>query len=106
MICKPSSRPNTVLTSWMAAMGALLGAMIEPASAAPEVRGQVDQMQLRAENTPIAEVLEALAGPFKLTYKLAPGANGVVSGHYSGSLSQVLSRILDGNDFIINVSDD
>ena len=80
--------------------------MGQPTSAATEVRGQADVIQLRAENASIKEVLTALSERFKLTYKLPPTANRVFTGLYSGGLQQVLSRILDGNDYIINVSDD
>ena len=80
--------------------------MGQPTSAATEVQGQADLIQLRAENASIKEVLTALSERFKLTYKLPPTANRVFTGLYSGGLQQVLSRILDGNDYIVNVSDD
>ena len=89
----------------MAAMGALLGTMVQPTSASTEVRGQVNEMQLRAESASIREVLNALSATFKLTYKLPPNIDRTVTGLYLGSLRQVLSRILDGNDYIVNVSD-
>ena len=87
-----------------AAIGVVLGALVQPTSAAIEVRGQADALQLRAENASIIEVLKALAVTFKLNYKVAPNSNRVISGLYAGSLHQVLSRILDGNDYIVNVS--
>jgi hypothetical protein len=84
---------------------ALLGTVLGPASAATEVRGQPDQMQLRVENASIKEVLDALSATFKLTYKLPPSIGREVSGLYSGTLHQVLARILDGNDYIVKVLD-
>jgi hypothetical protein len=46
-------------------------------------------------------VLGALSSSFGLTYKLPPKIDRLVSGQYSGSLSKVLVRILDGSDYII-----
>ena len=51
-------------------------------------------------------MLAALSDRFKLTYKLPPAASRVFTGLYSGIFQQVLSRILEGNDYIVNVSDD
>jgi hypothetical protein len=87
-----------------AAIAALLGAMWEPALAGTEVRGQHDDLQLRAENASTREVLDALAGPFKLTYQLPADLERSLSGRYSGTLRQVLARILDGNDYIVSVT--
>ena len=102
---KPNS-PRTAALTCMAAMGVLLSTMGQPTSAATEVRQQADVIHLRADNASIKEVLAALSGTFKLTYKLPPAASQVFTGLYSGSLQHVLSRILDGNDYIINVLDD
>jgi hypothetical protein len=86
-------------------IGALLGATLGAASAATEVRGQPAEMQLRAENASTREVLDALSAAFKLSYKLPPNIGRNVTGLYSGTLHQVLGRILDGNDYIVKVSD-
>ena len=98
------SRARAALTC-VVTMGALFGIMVQPTAAATEVRGHAGEMQLLAENASIAEVLKALSGTFKLTYKLPPNINRFVTGFYRGSLHQVLSRILDGNDYVVGVSD-
>ena len=103
---KPNSPRTEAALTCMAAMGVLLSTMGQPTSAATEVRQQANVIHLRAENASIREVLAALSGTFKLTYKLPPAASQVFTGLYSGSLQQVLSRILDGNDYIVNVLDD
>lgn len=89
----------------VAAIAALLGTTLQPASAATEVQGQLDEMRVRADNASIREVLDALSKKFNLKYGLPPTINRVVSGLYSGTLHQVLARILDGNSYIIKVSD-
>jgi hypothetical protein len=90
----------------MAGVAALLGAISGSARAATEVQGQPDEMQLRAENASTREVLEALSATFNLTYELPPGISRELTGLYSGTLPQVLGRILEGNDYIVKVDDD
>src|SRR5262245_29640778 len=89
----------------MVVIGALLSMMPGPASAATQVRGQQDDLRINAENASIREVLDALSVQFKLTYKLPPGIGRNLTGLYSGSLRKALARILDGNDYIVMVSD-
>lgn len=84
--------------------GTLLIRFVQPCSAATEVSGHPNQMQVNAENASIREVLDALFAKFKVSYKLPPNVSRNVTGHYSGSLRQVLGRILDGNDYIVTVS--
>lgn len=102
----PTQKPQGCQGAWRVTAGAAILVMAfgtNPAFAAgvPEVRGDVAEMQLRADEATIREVLAALAGSFKLTYTLPPGVNRAVSGLYSGSLRQVLARILDGTNYII-----
>ena len=86
-------------------IGAVLIAASWPASAATDVRGEPQNVQLRAENASTKEVLDALSAKFKLNYKLPPTINRSLTGIYSGSLRQVLARILDGNDYIVISND-
>jgi hypothetical protein len=82
----------------------LLGASCA-ASAATVVSGQPEDVQLSTENASTKEVLDALSAAFKITYKLPPNTGRDVTGVYSGTLRQVLARILDGNDYIVKVAD-
>ena len=81
-------------------------ALLAPAAAGTEVRGGADDMQIQADNASIREVLDALAGDFKVRYRLPPHVSRTVTGLYSGTLHQVLGRILDGHDYIVEASDD
>ena len=103
--CNPLGAQAKAAVICAAVIFAQLGTVLGPASAATEVRGQPDQMQLRAENASIKEVLDALSATFKLTYKLPPRIGREVSGLYSGTLHQVLARVIDGNDYIVKVLD-
>jgi hypothetical protein len=97
-------RANSALTV-VAAIGALLSMTLGSASAATQVRGQQDDLQINAQNASIREVLDALSAKFKLTYKLPASIGRSLTGLYSGTLYQALARILDGNDYIVEVSD-
>jgi hypothetical protein len=79
--------------------------MLQPSRAATDVQGQPDEMQIQAENATIGEIRHALSGKFKLSYKLPPTITRTVTGSYAGTLSQVLGRLLDGDNFIVSVSD-
>ena len=51
-------------------------------------------------------MLKALSASFKLTYTLPPTIDRALTGLYSGTLPQVLGRILEGSDYIVKVADD
>jgi hypothetical protein len=100
----PGARKTSAICC-VAVIGALLSIMSGPAWSAAEVRGQPDAIQVRAENASTREVLDALSATFKLTYKLPANISREITGLYSGTLHQVLGRILDGNNYIVKVSD-
>jgi hypothetical protein len=104
--CSPLSARARSAVLGMAGIAALLGTISGSARAATEVQGQPDEMQLRAENASTKEVLEALSATFKLTYKLPPTIGRDLTGLYSGTLPQVLGRILEGSDYIVKVAGD
>jgi hypothetical protein len=59
-------------------------------------------MQVRVDNDTVAHVLEALGQNGDLHYGSAAPLNKVIGGSYSGSLGQVLSRVLVGFDFVVH----
>ena len=85
---------------------AVIGSMLGPASAASEVEGEPNAVKLRAENASIREVLDSISAKFKVSYRLPPTLTRSMTGEYSGTLNQVLARILDGNDYVVDMSDD
>jgi len=89
--------------------GLLLAASLlsaECAGATAEIEGSANDIVLRVKNAPIRDVLAALAVQFKLTYRAPPNLTRELSGRYSGSLNQVLARILDGTDYVVEASDE
>jgi hypothetical protein len=65
------------------------------------VDGGRDEMQVRVENDTVGHVLEALGQNVSLHYRSAAPLNKVIGGSFSGSLAQVLSRVLAGYDFVV-----
>ena len=93
--------------TWLTFAALLLAISSGPAAATKiEIEGATDAMQLSAEDAPLGEVLAALAARFNLTYEPAPQLDRQVGGTYSGTLQQVLVRILDGYDYVTNFSAD
>ena len=76
---------------------------LSAAQADAEVRvdGGRDEMQVRVENDTVGHVLEALGHTVSLHCRSAAPLNKVIGGSFSGSLEQVLSRVLAGYDFVV-----
>jgi hypothetical protein len=83
----------------------LLGAAlaIAPTSVLAEiqVRGSPEAVRIEARDTPIEEILAALGRAFGMHYELLAKVDKRVSGTYVGPLPRVLTRILDGYNFIL-----
>lgn len=92
---------------WPTFAALLLMMTLAPAAAAKiEIKGPADAMQLLAEDASLSEVLAALAARFNLNYEPTPELDQQVDGTYSGTVQQVLVRILDGYDYVANFSSD
>ena len=71
------------------------------ADAEVAVDGGHDDLQVRVENDTVDHVLEALSQKGNLHYRSTRPLNKVIGGSFSGSLTQVLPRILFGLDFVV-----
>jgi hypothetical protein len=78
---------------------------VSSAPAATEIQGAPDDLQLKLENATIIEILNALSARFKVTFKARSHNPRVLTGIYSGTLRETLTRILNGNDYILEISD-
>jgi hypothetical protein len=65
------------------------------------VQGNVEAVQLDVRHKTIGYVLSALAADFNVAYQSSSALNEELNGRYAGSLGQVLSRVLDGYDYVI-----
>jgi len=79
--------------------------VLNSASAATDIQGTLDDIRLKVDNATLAEVLNALSSRFKVTYKLRSHNPRLLTGQYSGTLRETLTRILDGNDYFLELSD-
>jgi hypothetical protein len=86
------------------ALGAI-GMLSLQAKAASDVQGRPDEVTLRADKATVEEILQALSAKFKITYKLPVGIDRLVDGTFTGTLNEVLARILDGQDYVIETLD-
>jgi hypothetical protein len=65
-----------------------------------QVEGSQAALRVTARQDKIADILSALAATFDLQYRTTIPLDGTVGNSiYSGSLQQVLSRLLDGYNF-------
>jgi hypothetical protein len=71
------------------------------ANAEVAVDGDRDQMQMSVDNDTVGRALEALGQKEKLQFHSSTPLNKVIGGSFSGSLEQVLSRVLAGYDFAV-----
>jgi hypothetical protein len=65
------------------------------------VSGDVGAVQLDATRSDVAEVLSALESAFRLRVNTSIVLDKSIGGTYSGSLAQVLPRILQGYNYVI-----
>jgi hypothetical protein len=72
-------------------------------SACAEVRVEADARAVRvdASQASVADVLTALGPSFNVRYRTVMPLQGVVNGSYSGSVERVLSRVLDGYNYVL-----
>lgn len=99
-------RKYTGVPASIAIFCAVGGLGLTPVSAETRVEGQADELQIYAENASIREIFDALSARFNLTYNFVPNVGRALTGLYSGSLKQVLARLLAGNDYVLGVLDD
>jgi hypothetical protein len=77
---------------------------ILPARADVEITGSGDLMQVEAQDSSIADVLDALGATFDPSARKSGLLDRPVSRTFYGSASQVISRLLEGYDYVAAVS--
>jgi hypothetical protein len=104
------NRPALLLRgcSWaveVAALCLVLASLGSPAAAGVRVQGDVAAVRIDASQAQVREVLDGLVVSFGIGYRSSIALNDTRSGTYSGSLRQVLARVLDGYNFVIGGAD-
>jgi hypothetical protein len=75
------------------------------AHAEVNVQGTPEAVQVEAKNASIEEVLRALRDAYGLNYQSEIPLGKQVSGTYAGPLPNVLTRLLEGNNFVLTRSE-
>jgi hypothetical protein len=97
----------TATRRFVPAILALLAAGLSPACAEIRVSGAPEAVRLEARDATVGEALAALGETVGgLKFRNSPALNRRFSGVYAGSLERVVSRLLEGNNFIIKRSPD
>jgi hypothetical protein len=76
------------------------------AGAEVQISGTRDRVAIQTDNASMAEILSELSSTFKLRIELTGSSARRFTGAYSGSLRRVLSRLLDGEDYVIRSAGD
>lgn len=75
------------------------------ARAEVHVEGSPAVVRVTTSRDTISDVLSALAATFNVQYRTAIPLNGAADAIYSGSFRQVISRLLDGYNYVIKTDD-
>jgi hypothetical protein len=75
--------------------------MAAPALAETQVRGSLEAVTVEAKNSSVEEILAALGRAFNIRHQSSARLDKQRSGTYAGSLSQVVSRVLEGYNFVL-----
>ena len=74
------------------------------AHAEVRVSGGADAVVIETRGASLEEVLKALQGSFKFRYRSSGALDDVVSGTYSGPLRRVITRLLEGRNYVFQNS--
>ena len=75
------------------------------ACAEVHVEGSPAAVRVSTSRDRVSDVLSALAATFNVQYRTAIPLDGAADATYSGSLRQVISRLLDGYNYMIKTDD-
>jgi hypothetical protein len=80
---------------------ALLCGAAPPARAEVHVEGNPAEVRITTSQDAISDVLAAVAKTFNIQYRSAIPLDAAANASYSGSFGQVISRLLDGYNYVI-----
>jgi hypothetical protein len=85
---------------------ALVCSLVTMARAEVKVEGNPAEVRVTTSRDSISDVLSAFGATFNVQYRTAIPLDGPALAIYSGSFGQVISRLLDGYDYVIKTSRD
>src|SRR5215470_16588022 len=72
-----------------------------PAAAEVNVEGNAAAVRVVTSRDTVADVLSALGTTFNVRYRSATALDAAAQASYSGSVEQVIARLLDGYNYVI-----
>jgi hypothetical protein len=72
-----------------------------PAHAEVKIAGTPAAARIVADHDGIADVLAAMAAAFNVRYRASVPLDRVLSGTYTGSLGEIIARVLDGYSYVV-----
>jgi hypothetical protein len=91
---------------WVFALSIVsVGSLPTSASAEVHVEGSPAAVRVSTSRDTISDVLSALAATFNVRYRTAIPLDAAADATYSGSLQQVISRLLDGYNYMLKTDD-
>jgi hypothetical protein len=84
--------------------GALTALACDPATAAfaeVHVEGNLNALRVTSSGDALSDVLSAFGPQLSVKYRTSVPLTAEINGAYAGSLSQVVSRLLDGYTYVI-----
>ena len=84
----------------------LLLVCVASARADAQLSGTEDHVVLRAKNATMAEILSGIRSALNLRVEFTGSTERQFTGAYTGTLRRVLSRLLDGEDYVISSAPD
>jgi len=82
-------------------LGTVLAIAPKPVLAEVQVRGSPEAVRIEVRDAPVEEILAVLSRTFGLHYQLSANLDKRLSGTYAGPLPRVVTRILDGYNFVL-----
>jgi hypothetical protein len=87
----------------------LLAAMVAidstPVRAEVSVHGDITAVRIDASQASVSQVLAAVGSAFNIRTRTSTSLDSPINGTYTGSLSEVMSRVLDGYNYVVKNQD-
>lgn len=87
-------------------LGAFVQGLSSPVRGEIRVQGDANALHLYLRDATVEEALTALSAEFNVRCRTSAILDRRLTGTYGGSLRQVISRLLDGYDFVTKISTD
>jgi hypothetical protein len=85
----------------IAVLPLLLGCVPSPGRAEVHVAGTIEYIRVTTNKDSISDVLAALGSTFNIRYRNVAGLDTTAAPTYSGSLAQVMARLLERYNYVI-----